>query len=49
MKHKKKNEIKLWKNEKFTEDIYIQITENDLNVVAFWLRVLEQVSVVQFV
>ena len=22
MKHKKKNEIKLWKNEKFTEDIY---------------------------
>lgn len=49
MKHKKKNEIKLGKSEEFTEDIYIQITENVLNVVAFWLRVLEQVSVVQFV
>ena len=43
MKHKRKNEIKLGKNEEFTEDIHPN------NGKCPWLQILEQASVVHFV
>lgn len=48
MKHKKKNEIKLGKNEDL-QKMYAQATENALSAVASWLQILEQASVVHFV